>query len=62
MKTIQVPVATLEALIERLDRAITVCCSVDSSSKDYDFSYPHATGYSRSAMVGVQEELKFLTV
>ena len=62
MKTIQVPVSTLEALIESLDDAIRVCYRVESRSEDTQKSYPYATGYSRSAMLRVQEELKSLTV
>ena len=62
MKTIQVPVSTLETLIESLDAAIKVCYNVDSKSKRSELSYPYATGYSRSAMRMVQEELKSLTV
>jgi len=62
MKTIQVPVSTLETLIESLDDAINVCYRVESRSEDAEKSYPYATGYSRSAMLRVQEELKFLTV
>ncbi len=62
MKTIRVPVSTLETLIESLDYAINICCKVDSRSEDTELSYPYATGYSRSAMLRVQEELKFLTV
>ncbi len=62
MKTIQVPVSTLEALIHRLDAAISICCKVDSRSEDIELSYPHATGYSRSTMLRVKEELKLLTV
>ena len=62
MKTIQVPVSTLEALIDSLDDAINVCYRVESRSEDTQKSYPYATGYSRSAMRMVQEELKSLTV
>ncbi len=62
MKTIRVPVSTLETLIESLDYAISICDKVDSRSEDSELSYPYATGYSRSAMLRVQEELKFLTV
>jgi hypothetical protein len=62
MQTIQVSVYTLETLIESLDAAIRVCYKVDSRSEDTERSYPYATGYSRSAMLRVQEELKFLTV
>ena len=62
MKTIQVPVSTLETLIESLDDAIRVCYRVESRSEDTQKSYPYATGYSRSAMRMGQEELKSLTV
>jgi hypothetical protein len=62
MQTIQVSVFTLETLIESLDYAISICDKVDSRSEDTERSYPYATGYSRSAMLRVQEELKFLTV
>ena len=62
MKTIQVPVSTLETLIDSLDDAINVCYRVESRSEDTEKSYPYAAGYSRSAMLRVQEELKFLTV
>ena len=62
MKTIRVPVSTLEALIESLDAAINICYKVDSRLEDTERSYPYATGYSRSAMLRVQEELKLLTV
>ncbi len=65
MKTIQVPVSTLETLIEGLDDAIKVCYNVDSKStksKRSELSYPYATGYSRSAMLQIQEQLKNLTV
>ncbi len=62
MKTIQVSVYTLETLIESLDAAIRVCYKVDSRLEDTERSYPYATGYSRSTMLRVKEELKFLTV
>ncbi len=62
MKTIQVPVSTLETLIEGLDAAIKVCYNVDSKSKRSELSYPYATGYSRSAMLQIKDELKSLTV
>ena len=62
MKTIQVPVSTLEALIDSLDNAINICYKADSRSEDSELSYPYATGFSRSAMLMIKEELKFLTV
>jgi hypothetical protein len=60
MKTVKVPITTLETLIESLADAINVCYNVDSKSKRSELSYPYATGYSRSAMLRIQEELKNL--
>ena len=60
MKTVKVPITTLETLIESLADAINVCYNVDSKSKRSELSYPYATGYSRSAMLRIQEELKSL--
>ena len=60
MKTVKVPVTTLETLIESLTDAINVCYNVESRSEDVEKSYPYATGYSRSAMLRIQEELKNL--
>ena len=60
MKTVKVPITTLETLIENLADAINVCYNVESKSEDVEKSYPYATGYSRSAMLRIQEELKIL--
>jgi hypothetical protein len=60
MKTVKVPVTTLETLIEGLEIAINVCYNVDSNNEDTEKSYPYATGYSRSAMLRIQEQLKNL--
>jgi hypothetical protein len=60
MKTVKVPITTLETLIESLADAINVCYNVESRSEDVEKSYPYATGYSRSAMLRIQEELKIL--
>ena len=60
MKTVKVPVTTLETLIESLADAINVCYNVESRSEDVEKSYPYATGYSRSAMLRIQEELNDL--
>ena len=60
MKTVNVPITTLETLIEHLADAINVCYNVDSKSKRSELSYPYATGYSSSAMLRIQEELKIL--
>ena len=60
MKTVKVPITTLETLIENLADAINVCYNVDSKSKRSELSYPYATGYSRSAMLSIQDQLKIL--
>ena len=60
MKTVNVPITTLETLIGDLADAINVCDNVDSRSEDSEKSYPYATGYSRSAMLSIQEQLKNL--
>ena len=60
MKTVKVPITTLETLIEHLADAINVCYNVDSKSKRSELSYPYATGYSRSAMLSIQDQLKNL--
>jgi len=60
MKTVKVPITTLETLIESLADAINVCYNVDSKSKRSELSYPYAAGYSRSAMLRIQEQLKNL--
>ena len=60
MKNVTIPETTLETLIESLDDAINVCYNVDSRSEDSEKSYPYATGYSRSAMLSIQEQLKNL--
>ena len=60
MKTVNVPITTLETLIEHLADAINVCYNVDSKSKRSELSYPYATGYSRSAMLSIQDQLKIL--
>ena len=60
MKTVKVPITTLETLIESLADAINVCDNADSRSEDSEKSYPYATGYSRSAMLSIQDQLKNL--
>lgn len=58
LKTVDVPVASLEAMLSTLDDAISVCYEVDSTSEDSDRSYPFATGYSRSTMRSIREQLQ----
>ena len=60
MKNVTIPETTLETLIESLADAINVCYNVDSRSEDSEKSYPYATGYSGSAMLSIQEQLKNL--
>ena len=60
MNNVTIPVTTLETLIEGLESAINVCDNADSRSEDSEKSYPYATGYSRSAMLSIQEQLKNL--
>jgi len=60
MKTVKVPVTTLETLIEGLESAINVCYNADSNDGNCEKSYPYAVGYSREAMKMIQEQLKSL--
>ena len=60
MNNVTIPVTTLETLIEGLESAINVCYNVDSKSKRSELSYPYATGYSRSAMQQIRQQLKSL--
>ena len=56
MKTVNVPVTTIETLIEGLQYAVNVCNNIDGS--DAEKSYPYATGYSRSAMEMIIKQLQ----
>jgi hypothetical protein len=55
MKTVNVPLTTLETLIEGLEDAVNVCYTAPNNPNDE--GYPYATGYSRAAM---QQTLKTL--
>ena len=58
METVNVPVSTLETLIENLESAIKVgYAALDNPAEQ---GYPYATGYSRAAMREVCEQLKTL--
>ena len=58
METVNVPVSTLETLIEGLESAIKVSyTALDNPDRQ---GYPYATGYSRAAMREVCEQLKTL--
>jgi hypothetical protein len=58
METVNVPVSTLETLIEGLESAIKV--SYTALDAPTEQGYPYATGYSRAAMREVCEQLKTL--
>lgn len=58
MKTVTIPVTTLETMIEGLQYAVNLCYNVDGS--DAEKSYPYATGYSRSAMEMIIQQLQTL--
>jgi len=59
METVNVPVSTLETLIEGLESAIKVSyAALDNPTEQ---GYPYAVGYSRGAMREVCEQLKTLT-
>jgi hypothetical protein len=60
MKTVTVPVSTLESFIKDLESAINVCYNVDYQSDDPEKSAPFATGYSRTLMLMISNQLKTL--
>ena len=60
METVNVPVSTLETLIEGLESAIKVCYNVDYQSDDHEKSAHFATGYSRATMQMISGQLKTL--
>ena len=60
MKTVNVPISTLETLIDDLDSAINVCYRVDYQSNDHEKSSPYAVGYSRAAMQMIKDQLSTL--
>lgn len=60
MKTVTVPVSTLETIIEGLQSAANVCCNVDSQSDDSEKSYPYAVGFSTVTMKWIIKDLQRL--
>ena len=58
METVNVPVSTLETLIEGLESAIKV--SYTALDNPAEQGYPYAVGYSRAAMQQISEQLKTL--
>tara|TARA_A100001201_G_scaffold34420_1_gene36652 strand:+ start:876 stop:1055 length:180 start_codon:yes stop_codon:yes gene_type:complete len=45
-------------IIQRLEDAISVCCTAPENPKEE--GYPYATGFARSAMQGAVEDLRNL--
>lgn len=60
MNYVQIPVTTLETLIEGLQSAVNVCYNADSKDQETERSYPYAVGYSQSTMKFIIEDLKRL--
>ena len=60
METVNVPVSTLETLIDDLESALKVCYNVDYQSEDHEKSSPYAVGYSRAAMQTIKDRLTTL--
>jgi len=60
MKTVTVPVSTIETLIEGLQCAVNVCYNVDSKEEDAEKSYPYAVGFSESTMKFILKDLQRL--
>lgn len=58
MKTVNVPLTTLETLIEGLQSAVNVCYTAPNNPDSE--GYPYATGYSRSAMLQTINTLEAL--
>ena len=60
MKTVNIPVGTLETLIEGLQSALNVCYNVDSKEEETEKSYPYAVGYSEGVMKFIIKDLQRL--
>jgi len=60
MKTVTVPVSTLETLIEGLQSAVNVCYDVDSKEQQTEKSYPYAVGFSTVTMKWIIKDLQQL--
>lgn len=60
MKTVNVPVTTLETFIEGLQSALNVCYNVDTTDGNCERTYPFAVGYSRGAMETIISNLEHL--
>ena len=60
MNYVQIPVTTLETLIEGLQSAVNVCYNVDNKEEETEKSYPYAVGFSQTTMRWIIEDLKRL--
>lgn len=60
MKTVNVPVTTIETLIEGLQCAVNVCYNVDNKEEQTEKSYPYAVGFSESVMKFIITDLQRL--
>jgi hypothetical protein len=60
MKTVTVPITTIETLIEGLQSAVNVCYNVDGNEYETVKSYPYAVGYSESVMKFIITDLQRL--
>ena len=60
MNYVQIPVTTLETLIEGLQSAVNVCYNVDNKEEETEKSYPYAVGFSQTTMKWIIKDLKRL--
>jgi uncharacterized protein YgfB (UPF0149 family) len=58
MKTVTVPVSTLETIIDDLQSALNVCYNVDNKEEETEMSYPYAVGYSRGILKFIIQDLQ----
>ena len=60
METVNIPVSTLETLIEGLQGAVDVCYNVDNKEQETEKSYPYAVGFSTVTMKWIIKDLQRL--
>ena len=60
METVNIPVSTLETLIEGLQCAVNVCYNVDNKEQETEKSYPYAVGFSTVTMKWIIKDLQRL--
>jgi hypothetical protein len=58
MKTVTVPVSTLETIIDDLQSALNVCYNVDNKEEETEMSYPYAVGYSQGILKFIIQDLQ----